>query len=142
MSDQTNIAVMMSVYEAFSRGDIAAVLSHMDSQAELIFEGPSEVPWTGNRHGHDGGGKFFRVVGQNLDDVKSKNMDSPLVHLWTVRNGKVTRCQELTTRRQKRQRVRLEVARARHIPRDPANLLSSFSNLLESSVNRLGPTVP
>jgi len=123
MSDQANVAVVMSVYEAFSRGDIAAVLGHMDSQADLIFEGPSEVPWTGNRHGHDGWGKFFQVVGENLDDVKLKNMeafavqgdnvvvagryearvkstgkriDSPLVHLWTVRNGKVTRCHELT----------------------------------------------
>jgi ketosteroid isomerase-like protein len=123
MSDQANLAMVMSIYEAFARGDIAAILNQMDPNAELIFEGPSGVPWTGNRHGHDGWGKFFQVVGENLDDIKLKNMepfavqgenvvvagryqarvkstgkriDSPLVHLWTVRNGKVTRCQELT----------------------------------------------
>jgi ketosteroid isomerase-like protein len=28
--------------------------------------------------------------------LTGKQIDSPLVHLWTIRNGKVVRCQELT----------------------------------------------
>ena len=28
--------------------------------------------------------------------LTGKRIDSPLVHLWTIRNGMVVRCQELT----------------------------------------------
>ena len=28
--------------------------------------------------------------------LTGKRIDSPLVHLWTIRNGKVVRCQELS----------------------------------------------
>ena len=67
---------------------------------------------------------YFQAVGNSLDDVTfaetmrpfavqddrivfsgryvarvkstGKRIDSPLVHLWTVRDGKVVRCHELT----------------------------------------------
>ena len=122
MSDQANVAVVLSVYDAFSRGNIAAVLDHLDPLAELSFEGPSAIPWAGDRHGRDGWARFFQVLGENLDEIMvkmepfavqgehvvtagryqarvkltGKQIDSPLVHLWTIRNGKVVRCQELT----------------------------------------------
>jgi len=122
MRDEANVALVWSVYDAFSRGDIAAVLDHLDPLAELNFEGPSAIPWTGNRHGREGWAKFFQTLGENLDEITvtmepfavqgdnvvavgryqarvkltGKRIDSPLVHLWTIRNGKVVRCQELT----------------------------------------------
>ena len=122
MSDQANVAVVLSLYDAFSRGNIAAVLDHLDPLAELSFEGPSAIPWAGDRHGRDGWASFFQVLGDNLDEIMvkmepfavqgehvvtagryqarvkltGKQIDSPLVHLWTIRNGKVVRCQELT----------------------------------------------
>jgi len=122
MSDQANVALVLSVYDAFSRGDVAAVLDHLDPLAELNFEGPSTIPWAGNRHGRGDWAKFFQALGENLDEIRvtmepfavqgdnvvtagryqarvrltGKRIDSPLVHLWTVRNGKVVRCQELT----------------------------------------------
>jgi ketosteroid isomerase-like protein len=122
MSDQANVALVLRVYDEFSRGDIAAVLTHLDPQADLNFEGPSTIPWAGNWHGREGWAKFFQAVGENLDDLTltmepfavqgdnvvaagryqarvkltGKRIDSPLVHLWTIRNGMVVRCQELT----------------------------------------------
>ena len=38
------------------------------------------------------------VAGRYQARVRStgKQIDSPLVHLWTVRSGKIARCQELT----------------------------------------------
>ncbi len=122
MSDQANVALILSVYDAFSRGNIAAVLDHLDPLAELNFEGPSAIPWAGDRHGREGWARFFQVLGENLDEITvkmepfavqgehvvaagryqarvkltGKQIDSPLVHLWTIRNGKVVRCQELT----------------------------------------------
>lgn len=123
MDDQTNLALVMSVYDAFSRGDIPAILNCMDVQSELIFEGSSAIPWAGHWRGREGWGRFFQFVGENLEGVTLQKMepfavqgdnvvvagryqgkvkqtgrriDSPLVHLWTVRNGKVVRCVELT----------------------------------------------
>jgi ketosteroid isomerase-like protein len=122
MSDQANVALVLSVYDAFRRGDIAAVLNHLDPQADLNFEGPSAIPWAGNRHGREDWAKYFQAIGENLDEVTltmepfavqgdnvvtagryqarvkltGKRIDSPLVHLWTIRNAMVVRCQELT----------------------------------------------
>ena len=122
MSQQDNLAVIMGIYEAFRRGDIPAILGTIDPQGDLHFEGPSTIPWAGLRRGIDGWTKFFQAVGENLDQVTltmepfavqgdnvvvagryqgrvkstGKRIDSPLVHLWTLRNGKVMRCLELT----------------------------------------------
>jgi ketosteroid isomerase-like protein len=124
VGDQSNVELVTSIYDAFARGDIPAILKCLDSQAELIFEGSSAIPWAGNRGGHDGWLSFFQAIGESLDEVKfaetmkpfavqgdhlvfsgrysarvkstGKRIDSPLVHLWTVRNGSVVRCHELT----------------------------------------------
>jgi uncharacterized protein len=122
MSDQANVALVLSAYHEFSRGDIAAVLNHLDPRADLNFEGPSAIPWDGNWHRREGWAKFFQALGENVDDITvtmepfavqgdnvvaaaryqarvkltGKRIDSPLVHLWTIRNGMVAPCQELT----------------------------------------------
>src|SRR5262249_47862256 len=124
MHEQSNVAVVESIYDAFVRGDIPAILNCLDPQAELIYEGSPAIPWSGNRRGVDGWMAFFQAVGQTLQDVvfsetmkpfaaqgdnvvvagrytarvisTGKRIDSPLVHLWTLRGGKVVRCVELT----------------------------------------------
>jgi uncharacterized protein len=94
----------------------------MDPHADLQFEAPSTIPWAGLWQGREGWAKFFQSVGENLDEVSltmepvaaqgdivvaagryqgrvkrtGKRIDSPLVHLWTIRNGMVVHCQELT----------------------------------------------
>lgn len=122
MSEQSNLDVVLEIYDAFRRGDVPAVLNRLDPQAELLFEGPSAVPWTGTFHGRDGWTTFFQTLAENLDGLRvtmepfaaqgdnvvavgryqgvvkrtGKRIDSPLVHLWTIRNGLVARCVELT----------------------------------------------
>ena len=122
MSEPNNVDVVMSIYAAFSRGDVAAVLSLVGPDAELQFEGPSEVAWAGNWRGRQGWTTFFETIGRHLDDVSlamepfaaqgdkvvvagryrgrvkrtGHRIDSPLVHLWTLQGGKVARCIELT----------------------------------------------
>ena len=122
MTDQANVAVIQGIYDKFSRGDIPGILNQLDPRAELVYEGPAAIPWTGNRRGRDEWAQFFQAVGENVDEVKvtmepfaaqgdnvvaagryqarvkatGKRIDSPLVHLWTVRNGLVVKCQEFT----------------------------------------------
>jgi ketosteroid isomerase-like protein len=122
MSEQTNVDLIRGIYEAFSRGDIAAVLGVIDPKAELSFEAPADIPWAGMRYGREGWAAFFQAIGENLDEMSvsmepfaaqgdrvvslgryqgrvkrtGRRIDSPLVHLWTVRDGMVVRCVELT----------------------------------------------
>ena len=122
MTDQSNVAVVLGVYDAFRRGDLAAILSTLDPQADLSYEAPASIPWAGQFRGSDGWTKFFQAIGGALDAITltmepfaaqgehvavagryqatvrktGKRIDSPLVHLWTVRNGKIVACLELT----------------------------------------------
>ena len=122
MSEPENVGLIRELYDAFSHGDVAAVLNFIDPKATLHFEGPEAIPWAGNWHGRDGWAKFFQTLGTNLDEIvvkmepfaaqgdnvvaigryqarvkaTGKRIDSPLVHLWTIRNGLVVKCQEMT----------------------------------------------
>ena len=122
MIEQTNLTAVKRIYDAFGRGDITAILGLMDPQSELIFEGPRSIPWAGTWNGVDGWTRFFAAVGANAEDVTlsmqtfmthedrvaafgryrarvkstNKTIDSPLIHLWTLKNGKVTACLEYT----------------------------------------------
>lgn len=122
MTQAGNQQVIDTLYEAFGRGDIAAVLDLIDPDAELIFEGPEAIPWTGCWRGRDGWTAFFETIGGLAESVAvqmtpfalqggnavylgryqatvkatGKCIDSPLVHLWTLKEGKVVRCQEVT----------------------------------------------
>lgn len=122
-TDETpDLKLIQDLYSAFRCGNIQAVLDLLDPHAELTFEGPEAIPWAGTWHGREGWAKFFSAIGANLNEVKlqmepfaaqdgkvvavgryeaqvertGKLIDSPLVHLWTIRGGLVTRCQELT----------------------------------------------
>jgi uncharacterized protein len=122
MSEEANVRLIQDIYDAFSRGNIAGVLNLCDLEASLHFEGPASIPWAGNWKGREGWAKFFKALGENADEIAvqmepfaaqgdnvvmvgryhahvkktGKRIDSPLVHLWTVRNGLVVKCQEMT----------------------------------------------
>jgi ketosteroid isomerase-like protein len=69
MSEQANLTAVKSIYDAFSRGDIAAILGVMAPESELIFEGPPSLPWAGTWKGVDGWTRFFQAVAANAEDV-------------------------------------------------------------------------
>ena len=122
MSEQANLSLIRELYDAFIRADIGAVLNFLDPAADLEFEGPEVIPWAGHWHGREGWAKFFQTIGENTEQITlkmepvaaqgdkvvfagryqtrvkltGKRIDSPLVHLWTIRNGLVMKCQELT----------------------------------------------
>ena len=97
-------------------------MGFLDPGADLIFEGPASIPWAGNWLGKEGWGKFFQTLGGSADEIvlkmepvaaqdetvvtygryqarvkrTGKRIDSPLAHLWTIRNGLVMKCVEMT----------------------------------------------
>ena len=122
MSETANVRLIQDLYAAFGRGDVGAVLGFLGPGAELSFEGPESIPWTGNWPGADGWTRFFQTLGSAADNVQlqmepfaaqdgnvvfagryqarvkatGKQIDSPLVHLWTIRDGQVASCREMT----------------------------------------------
>jgi uncharacterized protein len=115
MNEQENVRVVQQSYEAFSRGDIQAVLNFISEQVEWRTPKPEGMPFGGEYRGRDQVARFFwelnqheeitrfeprefiaqgdRVVvlGHYAAKVRStgRMAESDWVHIFTVRNGKV-----------------------------------------------------
>jgi ketosteroid isomerase-like protein len=60
MSADDNVKTIQSVYEAFGRGDVAAILDVVADDVDWGSESSStEVPWWGVRNGKDAVADFF-----------------------------------------------------------------------------------
>ena len=56
----SNEHTIHAIYEAFGRGDVAAILSKLSPKVEWEYgASPSEVPWLQRRHGREGAATFF-----------------------------------------------------------------------------------
>jgi ketosteroid isomerase-like protein len=108
---ETNAALVISAYEAFSRGKIQSVLTTLAK--DILWHVPGRGPLSGDYHGHDQVLGFFdhfmrlsdgsfRV---QIDEVFAKgemvvilctetarrggrSWSSPQVHVWTIRDGR------------------------------------------------------
>lgn len=56
-----------TLYDAFSRGDIATVMACLDTDIEWTLLGPSVIPYFGTYRGHEGVQQFF---GKYLDALE------------------------------------------------------------------------
>jgi len=113
MSEQ-NVTLVRSLYDAFRRRDIEAVVGALDPEVEYVQS--DEVPWGGHYRGHAGVVEFFQRLTSTVDSrveherfvdagdhvvavghtqgkvlATGKEFDVPAVHVWTLRNGKVVR---------------------------------------------------
>ena len=116
-SDTINTAVVQQVYAAFGQGDIPALLGLLTDDVEWSLPGPTVIPWSGTRHGHEGVVEFFSLIGETLeferfeprefvaqgDTVVVLGYERSLVkptgrmfeqewaHVFTLRDGKIAR---------------------------------------------------
>src|SRR5580704_4518011 len=117
MNEAANTALIQRLYDAFSKGDIATILSNLTPDVEWIFEGPASVPFTGERRGIEETMGFFTALGATQSGMKlttdefvaqgdrvatygrysgavtatGKKFDSPVGHFFQIRDGKVCR---------------------------------------------------
>ena len=104
-------------YEAFGRGDVPAILNLIADEVDWEFVGSASLPYGGRRRNKKEVADFFAAV-QRADDIHAfeprefieagehvtvlgwerstakdtgKDFDSEWVHVFTVRDGKVTR---------------------------------------------------
>jgi hypothetical protein len=120
MGEKTNLEIIREAYDAFGRGDIAAVLSMQAPNVELEHAGPKEVPWAGSFRGLDGAKKFFaaidaeaevdsfepqtflaegdRVVVLGFEKLRSKrtgrSYEAHWAHSFTLAGGKIIKFRE------------------------------------------------
>jgi ketosteroid isomerase-like protein len=109
----SHTSTVTAMYEAFGRGDLAGILSHLSEDVTWdVTEEPwtpddAGVPWLKPRHGHDQVAEFFEIVGawsyerfEVLDILASdtqvaaeirliadlpngNRIDEVVIHMWT-----------------------------------------------------------
>lgn len=68
MNADTNIKTIAQVYEAFGRGDVAAILDMVTDDVDWAAEAASlTAPWYGVRHGKDAVTQFFTDFGSAME---------------------------------------------------------------------------
>jgi uncharacterized protein len=68
VSADANIKTITGVYEAFGRGDVAAVLDAVTDDVDWAAEATSSAaPWYGVRHGKDAVAAFFAEFGSAME---------------------------------------------------------------------------
>ncbi len=114
---EENIALVKKLYDAFAKGDLQTILDHLSEDVDWRMEGPSQVPFAGIRRGKSEVASFFQVLattqtGQKLQTdeyigdgdtvvtvgrysgtvvATGKKLDNAVVHVFTIKSGKVTR---------------------------------------------------
>lgn len=117
MNDQDNVNLIKKTYASFSAGDVPAILANIDANAEWINHGPASVPYFGSWSGHGEVVNFFQAMGSSTAGGKvsadtfiaqddrvvttgrftatvretGTPIDTPIAHVFTVRNGKIVR---------------------------------------------------
>lgn len=117
---EDNVHLIQKLYTAFGAGDIQTILNSIEPGAEWINYGPAAIPYAGNFSGRVLA--FFQAIAGSVTDGKilperfvaqndsvvalgrytstvqstGAKIDTPIVHLWTIRNGKVTSFISLT----------------------------------------------
>jgi ketosteroid isomerase-like protein len=68
MGAEDNIKTIQTIYEAFGRGDVAAILETLTDDVDWASEASStSAPWYGVRHGKAGVTSFFEAFGSTME---------------------------------------------------------------------------
>lgn len=110
-------AVVSSIYQAFGRGDLPAILALLDDRVRWQFIGPRGLPITGSFVGRDAAAGWFGAVAahEGVQAFEPREMidagrhvtvlgwertqalpagavfETEWAHVWTVEDGRVTR---------------------------------------------------
>ena len=111
-----DVQTLQAAYDAFAKQDIPAVMATF--QDDIEWELPDSIPFGGKFTGHDGVGDFFGQLGQYWQELAVEpqefidggerivalvrvsgtasggSVDSPSVHVWTMRDGKAAAFRE------------------------------------------------
>lgn len=66
----TNLEIVQAGLDAFGSGDIPAVLDMCSDNVEVVFTGPSTIPFAGRWTGKARVAEYFRQIGESVDVTK------------------------------------------------------------------------
>lgn len=119
MSEQENVQRVQGLYEAFGRGDVAALMDSLADDVEFVIPYPADIPNGGTFRGKAGVGEWLVKTGDNVEfqafeprefiaqgdkvvglahveaTIKrtGKQVVQDVAHVVTLRNGKIARHQ-------------------------------------------------
>ncbi|HEX2183619.1 MAG TPA: nuclear transport factor 2 family protein [Rubrobacteraceae bacterium] len=120
MSEQENTELVQRAYGYFQSGDIPALLDSLSEDVEWQLPEVEDVPTAGRWHGREHVGQFFQAL-SDTEEVRQfeprefvaqddkvvalghyawqakstgREWESDFVHVFTVRDGRITRFQE------------------------------------------------
>ncbi len=119
---EANQWIVEQVYAAFGRGDLTRIVNAMAGDVEWRCPRLRDMPWGGEHRGHGGVAEFLEAIAVTLtverftpleflavDDrvvvfgrermrvrATGRAYEADWVHVWTVRDGKVTHFREYT----------------------------------------------
>lgn len=68
MAEQSNIETVQTLYAAFGRGDIPAVIEGLAPDITWVNPGPAEIRYFGTHHGREAVlANIFGFIGENMD---------------------------------------------------------------------------
>ncbi len=85
--EDENIRRLESMYDAFKRGDMAAVVGMFGDEMDLDVVGPATVPFAGRFQGRAAIEEFFAIVAEHLD--RHPEDPTPVVHEMIAQGDKV-----------------------------------------------------
>jgi len=121
-SDSENLRIVREIYEAFAKGDLAAILNLLAGGVDWASPGPKAIPFSGSWHGRDRVAQFFAAVGEHLEVLDfgagqfiaqgdtvvvlgrermrvkgtARVYETEWAHVYKLREGKVVRFREYT----------------------------------------------
>src|SRR5882724_9216399 len=63
---QESVALVKELYAAFVSGDLPAILNLLAEDVDWLTPGPSEIPFAGQRFGHQQVIEFFKVCAETV----------------------------------------------------------------------------
>src|SRR5262245_29497377 len=75
MTEQQNLDVVRSGYEAFGSGDIPGLLRLFHDDVSWITPGPADLPTAGTRNGHEAVQEFFVTLTSVVDILRFEPKD-------------------------------------------------------------------
>jgi ketosteroid isomerase-like protein len=122
MGEQENTNLIKEVYAAFGRGDVPGILGMLTDDIEWNHPRPDQIPWGGQRVGHEEVTGFFVALGQTIDveqfepqrfhadgdtvivfgrermraKASGRNYEAEWAHEFVIRDGKIARFSEYT----------------------------------------------
>jgi ketosteroid isomerase-like protein len=111
---EDNLSIIRALYEAQRQKDIAVIFASFAPEMEI--RQTDLLPWGGHYQGHEGVKNFFMKLTEHIDShvdvdqlipagdhvvaightrgtvkANGNRFDVPVAHVWTLRDGKVTR---------------------------------------------------